>query len=98
MGDETRAQQASRIADNTAEILKDIFQVGLPHIEAPLDLAVRMAVLRAFGCACTPGRAMAVAQGQLDPPATYFEDITCILHGLGPVVGDVRNLRDDPGA
>ncbi len=102
---ETGAELAHRIARATAEELQNIIHVKAAYLREPLDLAVRMAVLRAFDCGCTPGRRMAFAQGTDFATAVYFEDITCPLHGIGPVAAPGEDLpegggpptRSDPG-
>lgn len=98
-GEETDAQFAYRIGASTASVLSDIFRLKPDDLNTTLDLAVRIAVLRAFGCTCTPGRAMGIVQGNGDTMATYFEDITCEVHGVGPLMDSPdRKRRDDPGA
>lgn len=93
--EELFSQLADRIADASAENMIGLYDfVGLDRNEEVeyLTRLTRLAVLRAFGCTC-------LISDEVTGFSMYFENITCPVHGIGPVADiDPEGKRPEPGA
>ncbi len=96
MDNGVHAQHVHEIASKTADNLLGVLQPHNADSRNVLALAVRSAVLRAFGCTCTPGRVHRLLAGDDEGPV-HFEDITCPVHGMGPM-HQPPDARTEPGS
>lgn len=89
---------ANRVAQEAARNFLSMIEINSELSRRMLQQAVSVSVLVALGCTCTPGRRMEFAHGG-SPEAIYFEDLTCKVHGIGPIddLPKQPDPRNEPG-